>query len=225
MPKFTGAVLMHGHEGSGASELPAGYPSALEVDVHLRNGTTVLFRPIRPTDGTALVAFHDGLSPRSVYRRFFFVHPHLSVAEVERFTHVDYCDRMAFIVLDDELIVGVGRYERLGGTSEAEAAFVVTDDHQHLGIGTLLLDCLADVGRDHGIDRFVAQTMSENKDMLGVFLGSGFPVETTSEGGTVTLRFPIALDDDYRRARASRRTSVVPPDRSGATASESSPGK
>ena len=200
---------MDDHEGSGASELPAGYPGDLEFDVHLRNDTTVLFRPIRPTDGTALVAFHDGLSPRSVYRRFFFVHPHLSIAEVKRFTHVDYCDRMAFIVLDDESIVGVGRYERLDGTTEAEAAFVVTDDHQRQGIGPLLLDWLADVGRDHGIDRFVAQTLSENKDMLGVFLGSGFPVETTSEAGTVTLRFPIALDDDYRRARASRRAPPV----------------
>jgi GNAT superfamily N-acetyltransferase len=184
-------------DDSGPHRHPEGYPVDLEVDEHLRDGTTVRFRPIRPSDGEALIAFHDGLSARSVYRRFFFVHPHLSVPEVERFTRVDYVDRMAYVVMDGPGIVGVGRYERLPGSTEAEVAFVVTDDHQHLGIGTLLLDHLADAVR-------TAQTLSENRDMIGVFLASGFPVETSSEAGTVTLRFPIHPGEDYARARASR---------------------
>ena len=186
------------------------YPVELESVEHLRGGTTVRFRPIRPGDADGLVVFHDGLSPRSVYRRFFFVHPHLSASEIERFTRVDYVDRMAFAVLDGERMVAVGRYERLPGTSEAEVAFVVTDDHQHLGIGTLLLDHLADAARPHGIDRFTAQTLSDNRDMLGVFLASGFPVGTSSDAGTVTLRFPIAVTDGYRAARASRRGAGAP---------------
>jgi GNAT superfamily N-acetyltransferase len=190
---------------AGGTVTADGYPAGLESVERLRDGMTVRFRPIRPSDGDALVAFHDGLSPQSVYRRFFFVHPHLSVPEVERFTRVDYVDRMAFAVLDGERIVGVGRYERLPGTTEAEVAFVVTDDHQHLGIGTLLLDHLADAARTQGIDRFTAQTLSDNRDMLGLFLASGFPVATSSDAGTVTLRFPIAVTADYRTARASRR--------------------
>jgi GNAT superfamily N-acetyltransferase len=172
----------------------------------------VHFRPIRPEDGEALVEFHDGLSAQSVYRRFFFVHPHLSSVEVERFTHVDYVDRLAFAVFDDGRIVGIGRYERLPGTGDAEVAFVVTDDHQHLGIGTLLLDHLAEAAIGHGIDRFTAQTLSENRDMLGLFLSSGFPVRTSSSGGTVTLEFPIRRDADYLAARASRRAHGRSPD-------------
>ncbi|MGA2835148.1 MAG: GNAT family N-acetyltransferase [Acidimicrobiales bacterium] len=194
---------------TGTPGFPGGYPVDLEVVELLRDGTTVLFRPIRPDDGDGLVEFHDGLSPRSVYRRFFFVHPHLSAAEVERFTHVDYVDRMAYVVIRAGRIVAVGRYERAPGTSEAEVAFVVTDDHQHLGIGTLLLDHLADAARGYGIGCFTAQTLSENRDMLAVFLSSGFPVTTSSEAGTVTVRFPIDPCEDYARARASRR---VPPE-------------
>lgn len=199
---------------------PDGYPDGLEVLERLRDGTSVRFRPILPSDGDGLVAFHEGLSPKSVYRRFFFVHPHLSETEVRRFTHIDYVDRVAFVVLDGDRIVGVGRYERIPDGTEAEVAFVVTDDHQHLGIGTLLLDHLADVARTHGIDRFVAQTLSDNRDMLGVFLSSGFPVETSSSSGTVTLRFAIASEGDYPAARASRRSpgvagsTDVPTDRS-----------
>ena len=194
---------------TGPPGQPAGYPVGLDVTEFLRDGTVVTFRPIRPSDGDALVAFHDGLSARSVYRRFFFAHPHLTQGEVERFTHVDYVERMAYAVLDGDRIVGVGRYERIPGGTDAEVAFVVTDDHQHLGIGTLLLDHLADVARGHGVTGFVAQTLSDNRDMLGVFLASGFPVTTSTAAGTVTLRLPIDPSDDYVAARASRRP--VPP--------------
>ncbi len=139
------------------------------------------------------------------------MHPHLARAEVERFTCVDYVERMAFAVFDADRMVGVGRYERLPDPAVAEVAFVVTDDHQHLGIGTLLLDHLADVAHDHGIGSFVAQTLSDNRDMLGVFLSSGFPVTTSASAGTVTIRFPIALTVGYETARASRRASARDP--------------
>ena len=52
--------------------------------IRLRDGTTVLLRPIEPTDGPALVRFHEGLSDLTSHRRFFNVHPHLSAAEVVR---------------------------------------------------------------------------------------------------------------------------------------------
>jgi GNAT superfamily N-acetyltransferase len=172
------------------------------------SGTHLLVRPIRNTDSAAMTSFHESLSPRSVYRRFFFAHPHLSPGEVERFTTVDYVDRMAFVVVDVRRIVGVGRYERLDGSDEAEVAFVVTDAYQRRGIGALLLDHLADAARVHGISRFMAQTLSENRDMLGVFLASGFPVATSSEGGTVSVSFPIAPSQDYALAR-KRRTFPV----------------
>ena len=200
---------MPGGDDPAPDELPDGYPSGLEVDQYLRDGTTVRFRPIRPSDGDALADFHDGLSSRSVYRRFFFVHPHLTRDEVEHFTHVDYVDRTAFVVVDGDRMVGVGRYERIPGTADAEVAFVVTDDHQHLGIGTLLLDHLADVARGHGVATFEAQTLSDNRDMLGVFLASGFAVETSVAAGTVVVRFPIDLSVDYETARASRRAAAA----------------
>lgn len=192
------------------------YPAGLEADLRLRDGTRVLVRPMRATDGPGMTAFHESLSPRSVYRRFFFAHPRLSPGELERFTHVDYVDRMALVVVVGDRIVGVGRYERTGGADEAEVAFVVTDAYQRRGIGALLLDHLADVARSHGVDRFMAQTLSENRDMLGVFFSSGFPVTTSSEGGTVTVRFPLAPCPDYVEARAGRPSRADrPPDPAG----------
>ena len=87
-------------------------------------------------------------------------------------------------------------------------AFVVTDAYQRRGIGALLLDYLADAARSHGINCFMAQTLSENRDMLSVFLASGYPVATSSEGGTVTVRFPIASCQDSERAQKRRMFRV-----------------
>ncbi|HEY6426442.1 MAG TPA: hypothetical protein VIX84_04340, partial [Acidimicrobiales bacterium] len=67
-----------------------GYPSGLERLVLSTDGTLHFrVRPIRSDDGQKLVAFHDALSERSCFLRFFSLHPHLSPKEVERFTHVD----------------------------------------------------------------------------------------------------------------------------------------
>src|SRR5579875_1019628 len=85
--------------------------SVWSADVLLSDGSTAHVRPIRPADGAALVSFHDQLSSETIYRRFFSAHPHLSEREVQRFTHVDYSDRMALVatVAQGE-IVAVARY-------------------------------------------------------------------------------------------------------------------
>ena len=208
--------------GSAPSGPPDGepvYPTSLVAEARLRDGSCLEVRPIRDTDGAAMTEFHESLSARSVYRRFFFAHPRLSPGEVERFIHVDYVDRMAFVVTDGGRIVGVGRYERLEGSDEAEVAFVVTDAYQRRGIGALLLDRLADVAVRNGIATFVAQTLSENRDMLGVFLTSGFPVDSSSDSGTVSVRFPIEPTEDYVRAR-ERRTLLAARGSSGSDLSD-----
>jgi GNAT superfamily N-acetyltransferase len=175
-------------------------------------GTSVHLRPIRPDDDARLVAFHERLSPQSVYRRFFFMHPRLSASETERFTHVDYVDRLALVAEQGDRLVAVGRYERIPDTTEAEVAFVVADEFQHQGIGTILLERLADAALKNGIEVFIAETLSENRNMLDVFMRSGFHVTSTTEYGTVSVRFPIQPDDAYRLACAGRHSGRPPED-------------
>lgn len=180
------------------------FPAELVCDVQTLDGAIVHMRPIRPGDGTRLMKFHEGLSSQSVYRRFFYMHQRLSSAEIERFTHVDYVDRLALVVVDGERLVAVGRYERIPETSEAEVAFVVADEFQHHGIGTLLLEHLSDAAVTRGITTFVAQTLTENHDMLDVFMKSGFTVTTSSSYGTVILRFSIEPDETCQLSRVTR---------------------
>ncbi|HMD45018.1 MAG TPA: GNAT family N-acetyltransferase [Acidimicrobiales bacterium] len=178
--------------GPTETVIASGYPAELEVDACDRWGDPVHLRPIRPADAERLVAFHEHLSPSTVYLRFFTLHPHLSEREVQRFTTVDYQDRLAIVAEVDGLLVGVGRYDRMPGTDEAEVAFVVADAFQRRGIGVLLLRQLVAAARPRGIHRFLAETLEGNAPMLSVFKGSGFPLETHVEsGGVISLGFPI----------------------------------
>jgi GNAT superfamily N-acetyltransferase len=183
---------------------PPNYPSDLGALVILSDGTCCSLRPIRPDDAERLVEFHQHLSLRSTYLRFFTVHPTLSAKEVERFTTVDYVDRLAFVVERSGQVIAVGRFDRIAGTSDAEVAFVVADDYQHHGLGSLLLDELARAARARGIETFLAETLCENKAMLDMFHHSGFDVSTKIDYGTVWLRFGIEMTESYVGALAAR---------------------
>lgn len=185
-------------------ELPAEYPADLEREARTRSGGIVRCRPIRPDDAPALVAFHAALSSRTIYLRYFGFHPVLTAAEVERFTQVDYVDRVAFVALVDSRIVGVGRYDRTPGTDEAEVAFIVDDDYQHQGIGSLLADELVRAARRQGVRQFVADTLAENSGMLELFHSMGFPVRSAFENGVVRVRFLIDDVPGYVQALARR---------------------
>jgi Acetyltransferase (GNAT) family len=110
---------------------------------------------------------------------------------------------LALIAEDSGRLIAVGRYDRSPGTAEAEVAFVVADAYQHLGIGTMLLDHLADAARPVGIATFVASTLAENRAMVDVFLHSGFPVATSSSHGLVSVRVSIGPDHPRGAGRSS----------------------
>jgi RimJ/RimL family protein N-acetyltransferase len=183
---------------------PPGYPAQFEADVVLSDGGTVLIRPIRPDDQEALSRFHQGLSPESVYLRYFSPHPSLSDAELEFLTTLDYRWRMALVAVLGDDIVGVARYEGQEGQRAAEVAFLVDDHHHGRGIGTVLLEWLAAAAREAGISEFYATTLWENKRMLAVFKEAGFPTKQIVGGGEVSVRFPVAQSHDLAVAIAKR---------------------
>ena len=179
------------------------YPEGWEADVVLRDGRPVHIRPIRPDDGPALQRFHHGLSAQTVYFRYFAPRPDLSDEDLRRMTSVDYVDRMAFIVLSHGEIIGEGGYDRIDGTS-AEVAFVIDDRHQGRGIGSVLLEHLVAVGREHGVERFVAEVLPQNAKMLATFTRAGFQVARAYDEGVVSVSFDLALTPDQRRVMEAR---------------------
>ena len=81
------------------SAAPAPYPAHWEADVVRTDGGTAHVRPIVPQDAALLQSFHSRLSERTIYYRFFSAKRQLSEQEVQRFTVVDYDNRVALVVL------------------------------------------------------------------------------------------------------------------------------
>ena len=179
----------------------------------LRDGHTVHVRPIVPADADRLLRFHSRQSPESIYFRYFSPRPELSERDVRHFTVVDHRDRVAFVAMSEDEIVGVARYERYRGTDTAEVAFFIDDDHQGRGLGTLLLEYLAEAGRDNGLRRFTATTLPHNRKMLRVFTTAGYDVATRLDEGVVEVAFDIAPTVESfaameRRERVAEAASV-----------------
>jgi len=166
------------------------YPAHWEADVLLLDGSPARLRPITPDDEDLLVEFYARVSPESKYRRFFAPYPELSARDVERFTHVDYVDRVAFVVTVGEQMIAVGRYDRLP-SGEAEVAFLVEDAHQGRGLAQLLLEHLAQAGRERGVTKFYAETLPDNARMIQTFRDAGYQIAGGFEDGVMTMEFPI----------------------------------
>lgn len=170
-------------------------PAEYSSDEVLLDGRAVRLRAIRADDKQRLNDGFHRLTSQSVHYRFFTTMRELSDDLLVRFTEPDFRSHVALVAVepvdDDECIVGVGRYI-CSDPKTAEVALAVVDDHQGLGLGTLLLRHLVSVAREKGVERFEADVLSDNGKMLEVFEHSGFPLTRSLDSGVEHLSFEIS---------------------------------
>jgi GNAT superfamily N-acetyltransferase len=178
----------------------------------LRDGREALLRPLVSDDRGRIIAAFDRLSEQSRYRRFFAPLRELSDQSLEYLTDIDHSDHEAIVALDPDSgeLIGVARYVRVeAGSDRAEAAVVVADDWQHVGLGRALLERLVVRARAEGICRFTALVQADNRRALEL-LGEIGPTSRSPEGGLVELdielpeeRLGVALAVALRAAAGS----------------------
>ncbi len=182
--------------GTGAGH--AGTSPGTGTYALLTDGTTVLIRPAGPADAEAVRAMHAAMSPDNLYLRFFSLSLRNAETEAVRVCREPGPDHAALLAWLGDRLVGVASYEPASKSGIAEVAFAVPDDMHGRGIATLLLEHLVSVGRQHGLRAFMAETLPENRAMLGVFADAGLPVHRRMADGVVELTFPIPAGDDDR---------------------------
>jgi acetyltransferase len=166
------------------------YPAQYIKEVTTEEGVHTTIRPIRPEDEPKMVKFHETLSERSVYLRYFRAFQLDQRVEHERLTRicfVDYDRDMAIVVTtknkktDEDEIIAAGRLTKERGRDEAEFAILVSDRYQGQGVGTEMLKHLLDIGKQEGVKRVVAYLLSENRGMRAICLKLGFRLEREAE--------------------------------------------
>jgi acetyl coenzyme A synthetase (ADP forming)-like protein len=171
------------------------YPAQYETEVLLKDGSRLLLRPIKRDDVERWLDFISRLSHRTKYLRFHSV-PNLEREDAIRFCSVDYDNAFAFVAEmlrgQRREIIAIGRYYRIPNKPSAEVAFVIEDAYQGKGIGTKLMEWLANVARDNGITMFEAAVLAQNTEMMNVFKDYGFHVTSEYEERMYRVTFPIA---------------------------------
>jgi acetyl coenzyme A synthetase (ADP forming)-like protein len=186
------------------------YPAHYESDILLRDGSSLHLRPIKPDDLQALLEFHNRLSPRSIYFRFFSPLPELGKERAKALVNVDYNDSFALVGELAGRLVGVARYYRdEKARDHAEVAFLIEDALQGRGIATRMLDRLAEIARDKNISTFDAYVLGDNRKMMDVFMHTGFEVERRLDGGVFQVTFPITSTPAYEEQAALRSQSAA----------------
>ena len=155
----------------------------------LRDGRRVAIRELQADDEPALAAFLAGLGPRARQLRFFS-----GAVDIGRMTHALAAEsprRIGLVALDpDGCLIGHGLAIELGA-GRAEVAIEVADGLHGEGLGTILIEQLAEQAERHGIDTFVAEVLPENGQMLDVFR-DGFDARARCSDGVDTVEFPTA---------------------------------
>jgi acetyltransferase len=141
-------------------------PDRLELE--LRDGTPVIARPLIPEDRPQLAEAYRRLSPEARYNRFW-THTGEVVGDkmLDRVLNQDPFTHVTWTVLDPSR-----EFSPLGGASwwrdrdhpaEAEISFIVLDDDQGRGIGTLLLAIMWLTAFRAGAESIVGYVLPDNR--------------------------------------------------------------
>lgn len=151
--------------------------------VKMPDGTELTIRPILPDDAVRLQVFHTRLSEESIFFRFLGHPKTLSDTQARALSNVDRENTMALIAIvteqNDTRLVGVARYALIPSVTpkRAEAAIIVEDKYQRLGLGIVLSDRLVAYAQRHGFQTFVSVIDPENIGVMRLLNHCGLSFE------------------------------------------------
>jgi len=168
----------------------------------LKNGKTIEFRPLLPSDEFAYRNFFYSLQEKTIYFRFFYRMQLFSHEVVQKqWAGIDYRKNMSIIGLvqkgGHKEIMAIGSYADDG--ERAEVAFVVREDFQNMGIASFLLEMLETIARENDYEGFCATVLKENSAMLHVFK-KRYPHAKVDMpgGGDISVIMEFHTEDDEK---------------------------
>jgi acetyltransferase len=195
-------IIVYGPEVT-AEQLPRfavrPYPIQYVCPWTMKNGDSIIIRPIRPEDEPLMVEFHQKLSERTVYLRYFQPLKLSQRVAHERLRRICFTDYDREMVLLGEhrgngetpQVVAVGRLSKLHRRDEAELAVLIHDRFQHLGIGAELFRRLIAIARKENLRRLHSTILAENREMRAICQKLGFRMQADLEDGTVRAQLEL----------------------------------
>ncbi|MCS7114310.1 MAG: bifunctional acetate--CoA ligase family protein/GNAT family N-acetyltransferase [Nitrososphaerota archaeon] len=158
----------------------APYPRKYVTQWKLKNAAPAVIRPIRPEDEPLLNEFYSSLSEDTMRLRFFQVCKEFSHETLTRHCNLDYDREIAMVAEmqgEKRKIIGVSLLTADPGRKSGEFAVVVGDQWQGLGLGSKLMDCIIEIGRDMGLETIYGYMASDNSRMIDLCAKKGFKIQ------------------------------------------------
>ncbi len=170
------------------------YPKEWERHVTLRDGTSLLLRPVRPEDEPLYLQFFAGVTQQDLRLRFFAPVKEFSHAFIARFTQIDYARAMAFLAIDELTgeMLGVVRLYADADYDTGEYAILLRSDQKGRGLGWQLMQLIIEYARVEGTRCIRGQVLLENTTMLDMCRHLGFHIDSDpQEPGVVVVTLSL----------------------------------
>ena len=172
------------------------YPQDISVERAFKDGLSIHFRPIKPSDEDPMRRLFYRFSDQAVYYRYFSPIKTMPHAKMQEYVCVDYRRSMSIVGLlvsptGKGHIAAEARYVRDADRPFADVAFVVDEEYQGKGVASFLYNLLIRIARDRGIAGFTADVLATNKAMMRVFEKGEFPIKAHVDSGIYELTIPF----------------------------------
>jgi len=173
------------------------YPESLIKNTHLKDGSPVILRPIKPEDEPMWLKLLASCSKESIYHRFRYDFYFDSHEVATQFCFIDY-DREIAIVAEveeegEKKLIGVGRLIADPDIEVMEYAILITDAWQKKELGFMLTEYCMEIAKIREIKKLAAETTRDNKPMISVFRKLNFKIRF-NEDTTVSVTKDLTED-------------------------------
>jgi len=162
------------------------YPKKYEALWKLRDGRTVLLRPIKPEDEPLWLEMFQNFSEESIRYRFFQIIKDTPHEVRVRYCNIDYDREIAIVAeLNEEgrrRILGVVRVSLEPDKKQGEIAFIVADPWQGLGLGTKMVDYAIEIAKDMDVETLYAIMLPDNYQAINLMKKMGFALQRQEDG-------------------------------------------
>ncbi|MFA4936602.1 MAG: GNAT family N-acetyltransferase, partial [Candidatus Methanoperedens sp.] len=163
------------------------YPEKYRSLWKLRDGRTVILRPIKPEDEPLWLEMFRNFSQESIHFRLFqtVIGP-VAHEYSARYCNIDYDRELAIVAeIEDEgkrKMLGVVRLNIDPAENAGELSFIVADPWQGQGLGSKMVDYMIEICRDKQLEKISAVMLSDNYRAIKLFQEMGFTIESLDDG-------------------------------------------
>ena len=191
-----------------SAALPPGYPRELETSLCLKDGRSVVIRPLAPVDAPALEQVVETVDRETLYQRFFTRHPRLDASRIAHLTNLDYQWRLALVAVHHGHLAGIVRYEGEPHDSCAEVGLVVDRPWRNAGLATAMLRELEKAALARGIVRLKAYYLEDNPAIAALLRRFGYAPPRVIHGVAETSKALLTVSPTDRECLAGVCGSV-----------------